>query len=157
MIRLFIIITILATIAGCQPSSFTKEEQQAVADSVRQTLHRYYEDINRAGLVAELPYLDSSSEFFWVPPGYAAPISYDTVVKIIRQNALLFRNVNNVWDSLRINPLSKDLASYTGQLHSITTDTSGRISRYFLIETGLVIKRNDGWKLLNGQTAVSAQ
>jgi hypothetical protein len=37
-------------------------------------------------------------------------------------------------------------------LHSVVTDTSGKTSHHVLVETGTLIKRKGGWKLLNGQT-----
>ena len=155
MRRTRLIIFFLLAITACrESSSFSKEEQRSVIDSVRQTLHNYYTDITRSGLTAEFTYLDSSNEFFWVPPGYSHAISYDSTANFIRRNAPLFSHINNVWDSLRIIPLTKELATYTGKLHSAMTDTSGKTSTFSLIETGLMIKRKDGWKLLNGQTAV---
>jgi hypothetical protein len=36
-------------------------------------------------------------------------------------------------------------------------DTSGKTNAFILVETGLVIRRADGWKLLSGQTALVAQ
>jgi len=151
---LFFILFLLAVNACQSPPEFTKEDQQNVADSVRQTLMNYNSDINRSGLTAEFLYLDSSNDFFWVPPGYVAPITYDSVTNYIRQSAPLFRHINNTWDSLRVIPLTKELASYTGRLRSVMTDTSGRITSYFLIETGTMIKRTGGWKLLSGQTSL---
>jgi hypothetical protein len=144
---------LLIALFSCQPSSFSKADKQVVEDEVKQTLHQYYEDIKKSGLTAEFRYLDSSDIFFWVPPGYDAPISYDSVVSYIQQSAPLFRSVVNEWDSLRVVPLTKELASYTGKLHSTITDTTGVTESYSLIETGVLIKRNDGWKLLHGQTA----
>jgi hypothetical protein len=154
MFRL-IFVFFLIVIASCHaPSTFTKEEQRSVTNSVREALNNYYDDINKKGLMGEISHLDSSGEFFWVPPGYTSAISYDSVIRFVKQNAPLFKTINNVWDSVRIIPLSKELATYTGKIHSTMTDTSGRTSTYFLIETGILIKRKDGWKLLNGQTAL---
>ena len=155
MLRPILIILLLWPVISCHQSSLlSKEEQRSLADSVRQALHNYYNAINSSGLIAELPYLDSSDEFFWVPPGYSSPISYDSVIAFIKQNAPHFTKINNTWDSLRIIPLTTELVSYTGKIHSAMTDTSGKTSSYSLIETGLVIKRKNGWKLYNGQTAI---
>jgi hypothetical protein len=153
MTRLFSLV-ILLTLAACtSSSSFSEEDKQTVATDVRQTLYKYYEDIQALGLKAELSYLDSSKDFFWVPPGYDEHISYDSVVQFIKQNAPLFQTVSNKWDTLRVIPLTNELASYTGTLLSTVTDTMGITETYPLIETGLMIKRSNGWKLLNGQTA----
>lgn len=143
----------LSLIACQSSSSFSTDDKKTVTNDVRQTLYKYYDDINQSGLLAELPYLDSSADFFWVPPAYADPISYSDVATYIRQAAPVFRNVVNKWDTLRITPLTKELASYTGKLSSTITDSSGITETHLLIETGLMIKRKDGWKLLNGQTS----
>lgn len=145
---------ICLSLLACQSSSsFSAADKKTVTDEVRQTLNSYYEDINQSGLMAELPYLDTSADFFWVPPAYADPISYAEVEMYIKRTAPVFQSVNNRWDTLRITPLAKNLASYTGKLRSTITDTSGTTETYFLIETGLLIRRDNGWKLLNGQTS----
>jgi hypothetical protein len=150
---LFACLTTL-TLVACQSSAeLTKAEKQTVIDDAGKMLQSYYDDIAVSGLMAEFPYLDSSADFFWVPPGFSNAISYDSVAIYIRQNALLFSKVINKWDTLHITPLTNQLASYTGVLHSTITDTSGVTETYSMIETGLLIKRDDKWKLLNGQTA----
>lgn len=153
MLRLFAFAGLLLFAACSSSSTFSEEDKQTVATDVRKTLHQYYEDIHVSGLMAEIPYLDSSKDFFWVPPGYDEHIPYDSVVHFIKQNASLFQTISNKWDTLRIIPLTKELASYTGTLLSTVTDKTGITETYPLIETGLMIKRNNGWKLLNGQTA----
>jgi hypothetical protein len=150
--RTAILFISLCMMACNSTDSLTKEERQSVTDSVRATLHRYYEDIRRYGLMAEFGYLDSSAEFSWHPPGYSTSISYDSIAKIIRQNALAVREADNSWDSLHVTPLTNQLATYYGRILSVITDTSGKSDIYILIETGHVIKRADGWKLLNGKT-----
>jgi len=45
------------------------------------------------------------------------------------------------------------VAQFYGTITMQTTDTAGTITTGHLVETGLVIKRSDGWKLLNGQSA----
>jgi hypothetical protein len=148
-----VILFISWCIIACNSSdSFTKEERQAVTDTVRATLHRYYDDIKQNGLIAEFAYLDSSAEFSWHPPGYGGFIQYDSVAKVIRQNAGAIRMADNSWDSLTITPITKQLASYSGGIRSVVTDTAGNTDVYILTEKGQVIKRADGWKLLNGTT-----
>jgi hypothetical protein len=132
----------------------TSEEEQDIINSIQQMLNNYYKDISKEGLTAEFNYLDNSPDFFWVPPGYSTAISYDSVAKILKLNAPLFRSVDNAFDTLRITPLNRESAIYTARLSSIMTDTSGVVSKLLLVETGVLIKRNDGWKLLSGQTSV---
>lgn len=153
-----VILSFLA-VASCEqaPGIFSTAEKSAIAKDIRATLDQYYAEIRSNGLTAEFRYLDNSPDFFWVPPGYSSAISYDSVSVVLNQNAPLFKSIDNVWDSLRIIPLSKELASYTGRLRSTMIDTTGKVSHLILVETGFLIKREDGWKLLNGQTAIVGQ
>ena len=146
---------LLLFLASCRTySAWSPDERQAVAKEVQTVLENYHHAINKQGLIGELPYLDSSSDFFWVPPGYATAIDYDSVVHFIRRNAPAFTLIDNSFDTLVAIPLSREIATYTARIRSLMKDTTGGISSVTLIETGNLIKRRDGWKLLNGQTAV---
>jgi SnoaL-like domain len=149
---------ILLTIVSCrQSTTLTENEKVRIVEDVRHTLDDYYSDIGKAGLTAEFQYLDNTSDFLWVPPGYPGSISYDSVATVLKHNAPKFRSVNNFFDTLRIIPLSEEYATYTGRLNSTMTDTTGKTITFSLVETGVLIKRKDGWKLLNGQTSVLNQ
>jgi hypothetical protein len=154
--RQFTVLLLMAFISCRLPSTFTSEEKQAVTDSVRTTLTRYYEDIKREGLLAEFKYLDSSADFHWLPPGYAQPITYDSVANFIRAAAPLYKAIDIKWNRLDIGPVSSDTASYEGELRSSMTDTSGKTNAVTLTEKGRVIKRKDGWKLLDGETRIAS-
>lgn len=132
----------------------SEKQKETIAAEVREMLQQYDDDIRKNGLLAEFAYLDSSDEFFWVPPGYSSSLSYDSVATIIRQNAATFRLVDNVWESLRVIPHSETLATFTGTISSKMVDTAWIAMNVSLIETGLAVKRADGWKMLSGQTAV---
>jgi hypothetical protein len=142
-------------VAACTSSdTLSEKERVEIVREAKETLDKYYDDIRKEGLTAEFRYLDNSAEFFWVPPGYSSPLSYDSVAKILNQNAPLFRSINNSFDTVTIVPLTKELATYSGRLKSIVTDTAGAVTSFSLIETGILINRNDGWKLLSGQTSI---
>lgn len=151
------ILSLLTIISCTQPSTLSEAEKATITADVTLTLKNYYADIKKSGLTAEFDYLDQSADFFWVPPGYSAAISYDSVAAVLRQNAPNYLSINNAFDTLKIIPLSKELASYTGRLHSTMIDTAGIATTFSLVETGLLIKRKDGWKLLHGQTALVNQ
>lgn len=153
-IRLYFLISLLFLFSCHQPSDLTPDEKIRITGEIRQTLNNYFDDIRKSGLSAEFKYLDSSENFFWVPPGYSESQSYAIIAKAIRENTLKFKSVDNSFEKLVIHPLSKDLASYSGQINSILTDTSGQIIRFSLVESGVLIKRVDGWKLQSGQTSV---
>jgi hypothetical protein len=131
-----------------------RSQKGTVMVDVQQTLEQYYADIKKEGLLAEFKYLDSSENFFWVPPGYNRALSYDSIAAIIKWIAPSLKSVENSFDTLRIIPLSEELATYTGRLRSVSTDTSGKVTTTQLVETGILIKRPAGWKLLSGQTSV---
>ena len=144
--------------AACeQPAALTEEDRIKVNADVRQMLNQYDDDIRKNGLSAEFKYLDNSPDFFWVPPGYTSALSYDSVVTIIKENAAIYPQVDNTWDTLAIYPLTNRLASFTGKVNSNITDIDGNKMHFTLIETGMTIKREDGWKILHGQTAVLEQ
>lgn len=148
-----VLLVLLAS--GCNtPSSFTEAEQQRVTAEVDSMLHAYLDAMREGGLEAEFDYLDSTDAFFWVPPGYDSWISYDSVAAVLRAMAPTLRSTDYRWKSLRIDPISEDRAIYTGTLTGALTDTSGQVTNLSMIETGTVIRREDGWKLLNGQSAL---
>lgn len=149
------VVFLLLACSCAEPGQFLEQRQKkAISDSIRQTLTNYFEDIRNQGLGAEFKYLDSSSDFFWVPPNYRSPISYDSVAVILKRYTPVYTSTDNSWEILMINPINDKLASYSGRIHSVTSDTSGKITNFTLVETGLVVKRRTGWKLLNGQTSV---
>ena|SRR5688572_12549129 len=148
------VLTLLIVVSCNSPETLTENDRIEIAKDVKQTLNNYYNDIRKEGLKAEFRYLDNSKDFFWVPPGYSSPLSYDSVVAILNQNAPLFESIDNSFDTLSIIPLSKDLVTYTGRLNSVMIDTAEKVTTVTLIETGILIKRKDGWKLLSGQTSL---
>ena len=142
------------TISCSQPETLSETERAEIILAAKATLNNYYNDIRKEGLRAEFRYLDNSKEFFWVPPGYTSPISYDSVAAILNQNAPLFKSIDNSFDTVNIIPLSRELVTYTGRLHSVMIDTAEKSNTVTLMETGILIKRKDGWKLLSGQTFI---
>lgn len=157
MIRQLLSITliVLLSMSACQQADkLTKSEQNEIRDEVRKMLDDYFSVIRSRGMMGEFGYLDNSPEFFWVPPGYSSWISYDSVAAVLKTNAPVFTLVDNVWDSLRVDPLTREFATYTGTLHGTMIDTAGKVTKVSAIETGVVVKRNDGWKLLRGQTSL---
>ena len=154
MKQLLCICTILILIS-CENAqkqiSFDKEQ---ITKDIEQMLLDYHRDINKDGLTAEFLYLDNSSDFFWVPPGHRSAINYDSVRTILNKNAKSLSTVKFQWDTLQIFPLSDKIANYTGIVNAQTIDTSGIESNVLIIESGTLIKRGDGWKLLSGQSAI---
>lgn len=138
----------------CQPPTPEKSSSpELVIEEVTEMLHQYHQAMEEGGLETEFEYLDDSDEFFWVPPGFKSALDYDSVATILRANDKTIESIVLTWDSLHVIPLRSDLAQYYGTINSSVMDTARVITESLLIETGLVIKRADGWKLLSGQSA----
>ncbi len=129
-------------------------DKEGIIKEIEVMLSDYHADINKNGLTAEFTYLDKSQDFFWAPPGYTSALNYDSVQTILLQNAKSLKLVKFQWDTLKIFPLSNKIANYTGIVNGITIDTVGVESKVSIIESGTIIKRSNGWKLLNGQSAI---
>ena len=121
-------------------------------EDIHQMLDAYHKDISEEGLTAEFKYLDKSSDFFWVPPGYNTALTYDSVKNILETNSKAFHSVKFQWDTLQIFPLTNEIANYSGIVSGLMIDTAGIESNVSIIESGTIIKRENGWKLLNGQS-----
>ncbi|UII81341.1 hypothetical protein [Flagellimonas sp. CMM7] len=127
--------------------------EELIINEIQQMFDDYHKDIRLQGLTGELKYLDNSKDFFWVPPGYNSALSYDSVKTILEKNAKAFSRIEFQWDTLRIIPISNEVASYSGIVEGTMIDTSGIKSMMRIIESGTVIKRTTEWKLLCGQSA----
>ena len=141
---------------GCQSAVMEFDEAEVHAE-VLQTLQDYATAVSEKGLLGEFPYLDNSDEFFWVPPGYLSRIDYDSVESHLNRSAGQFSSVLFEWNDLKIYPLAQNLASYTGQVTSRMTDLDGSESSFPMLETGIMRKRADGWKIMQGQSRMKDQ
>jgi len=125
----------------------------SIKSEVREMLHSYHQSIKEFGLIGEFEYLDHSAEFFWVPPGYQTALTYDSVESILKQSAKGFKSAEFSWDTLRLSVLSPSIVNYTGIVSGTMIDTSDVVTEVSIIESGTIIKRPNGWKLLSGQSA----
>ena len=155
MIKQIFGIVILMTLTSCsQTDKLNESEKELIINDVIEMFGNYHNDIRQDGLTAEFKYLDQSTDFFWVPPGYKSALSYDSVRQILEINAKSFQAIEFNWDTLQVFPLSDKIANYSGIVKGSMIDTSGIKSSVIIIESGTVIKRSDGWKLLSGQSAI---
>lgn len=128
--------------------------KEAIRLEVISTLNDYFADIKAGGLTAGSAYLDNSHEFFWVPPGFNSPISYDSVIAIHHAKSGTFSQMVFEWDTLQVFPINHQFANYTGIVNGKMTNNIGKITKVVMIETGTMVKRANKWKFLNGQSAV---
>jgi hypothetical protein len=155
MVRYYFAVIIILLLDSCvQPEQLNDAEKDIIISDVKEMFNNYHSDIKKEGLTAEFKYLDQSSDFFWVPPGYNSALDYDSVYSILVKNAKMFSEVIFAWDTLQIFPLTEEIANYSGIVEGSMTDTSGIVKAVLIIESGTVVKRSEGWKLLSGQSAV---
>ena len=145
---------IIGLVNSCQVQPKTNVyDSDAVKSEVTQMFDVYHKAIDENGLLGEFEFLDTSANFFWVVPGSTAAIDIDSVKTILAATAPKFVQVHFHWQTLDIFPLSNTLANFTGITKGSMKDTSGVDTQVAIIESGTVIKRSDGWKLLSGQSA----
>ncbi len=155
MVRYYFAVVIIMFLNSCnQPEQLNGAEKDIIISDVKEMFNHYHSDIKKDGLTAEFKYLDQSSDFFWVPPGYNSALDYDSVYSILVNNAKMFSEVIFEWNTLQIFPLTEEIANYSGIVEGSMTDRSGIVNAVIIIESGTVVKRSDGWKLLSGQSAV---
>ena len=153
MRNLYSLLIFLLTLSCNNQSNNQNSDTNSVRNEIKSAIDSYYNDIRKDGMLAELKYMDSSSQFFWVPPGYLNYTGYDSIAAAIRRNAASFTSVNNRYDSLLIIPLTSKYANFVMRTISTTIDTAGDTSRAAFIESGVMVRRDGGWKFLSGQTS----
>lgn len=145
---------LILTLFNCKHKAeiLNQNNKEIIEREIRQMFNNYHNDIKKDGLKAEFKYLDNSSDFFWVPPGYDSALSFDSVKTILLLNSKFIHSIEFSWDTLQVFPLTNIIANYSGIVNGIMIDTSNTKSTFKIIESGTLIKRKDGWKLLNGQS-----
>lgn len=155
MTKIIFILIFLPIFFSCSPQEQKSlKGNDEISLEVQKALNNYFDDIRKNGMLAEFNWFDDSGDFYWVPPLYRSPLSYDSVRTILEQNAKGNRSADLEWKTLKILPLAENIANYTGTIDATMIDSAGVSTTIHLIETGTVVKRKNGWKLLCGQTAV---
>lgn len=140
--------------SSCEPTiTNPKENKKSDTKEIRDFLHAFHTAVNQYGLKAEFNYLDSTDDFYWIPPGYSKALNYDSFKSILNLSDEGIRQVNFEWDQLNVQLLTENIASFNGVVKGTITDTSNITINVHQIESGTLIKRKNGWKLLNGQSS----
>jgi hypothetical protein len=100
--------------------------------------------------------MDSSDAFFWVFPPDTGAVSRAMLADGLRTELESYPSIEGRWLSLRVEPLTATLASYTGVFEQVATTVGGDVVTTHGIETAVVVLRDDGWKFLSGQTTLRA-
>ncbi|GAA3637771.1 hypothetical protein [Flavivirga jejuensis] len=148
--KTFLLFTITFNSYG--QKALSSERKEAISLEIQQMFDNYHSDITTKGIISEFKYLDDSSDFFWVPPGYEKTLDYDTIKSILTTNSKVLNFIEFSWESIKIFPITNKIANYSGVVKCVQVDTSNNPLTFKLIESGTLIKRKDGWKFLSGQS-----
>ena len=143
---------IIILVLGCKKERTKKLDKTQIVSEIEIMFNDYHEAIKQNGLPAEFDYLDNSNDFFWIPPGYKSTVKYDSIKAILIENNKSIQSISFEFETLEIFPLTPEIANYSGIVKGEMLDTSNVTSNFKIIESGTLIKRADGWKLLNGQS-----
>lgn len=144
---LFIILVL-----GCKKEETKELDKAQIIGEIEIMFNDYHDAIKQNGLPAEFEYLDDSEDFYWVPPGYQSAIKYDSIKAILIQNNKSIQSIAFEFERLEVFPLTSEIANYSGIVKGKMTDTAQVTSTFKIIESGTLVKRKNGWKLLNGQS-----
>jgi hypothetical protein len=153
--RCLLFLVVLITLIGCKEQLNDSKQildKEYLSTEILEMFDAYHAAIKENGLKAEFDFLDDSSDFFWVPPGYSSPQSYDQVKNVLLENDKAISSIEFKFDDIQIYPLSNSIANYSGIVSGKMIDTTGVLSTFKIIESGTLVKRKTGWKLLNGQS-----
>ncbi len=153
--RLFYFLVIFITFMNCKEEVNTSKQlldKEQISTEILQMFDAYHAAIKENGLKAEFDFLDNSSDFFWVPPNYNSQQSYNQVKNVLIENDKAITSIEFKFDTIQVYPLSDSIANYTGIVSGKMVDTASTLSTFKIIESGTLIKRKSGWKLLNGQS-----
>ena len=154
VMKLISLISLFLILISCQFNTKNdKFDTNVVSTEARLMLENYHKDINQYGLMSEFKYLDSTKNFFWIPPGYKTPLDFDSVRSILTKTSKSLKTVFFKMEDLKLHPLSKKYVNYSATIEGHIVDTSGNKSEVSIIESGILVKREDGWKLFSGQSA----
>lgn len=151
---LTILAAMLVVFSGCrQQANLTGTFQPSVVKSeVEDMLKAYTKSFNALDIDNTQKYIDDSEDFFWIYTPDKNPVNSDYVKKVIKKEIEKYRAIDIRFYYIRVNPLTENIAVYTGGWEEASENHKGDIEKFFGVETGVVIKRNGGWKFLNGQT-----
>lgn len=132
---------VVTFVASCQrPVSLTESQRMGIIKDVQQTLGGIFADMKTNGIASELKYFDNLPQFFWVIAPKPTQYSYEDIKAILEEENKYFTSVEGRWDSIRVEPLSPGLASYSATVHAAYTDTTGSITKYGEVQTGVLVQ-----------------
>jgi hypothetical protein len=152
-----IVLPVLSLTISCRShhARLSADKYKLVNDSVRQMTANIAADVSKNGPKAWLDYFEDTPDFFMANEGVlvfkdrqsAKTFILNTVVKIIPQIKLQ-------WSSIRIDPLSRDIASIGADFHEDQVTNTGAKLSYDGYFTGVAHFDGHHWKLRNAHWSI---
>ena len=149
----FLLITLIICVSACQTTQ-EKPDYSRIKKESEDMLKAFHEAVNASGIIAEFDFLDSSSSFYWTPPGYSYAIEYDSIKTILLETHNTLLSAHFKWDTLDVFPLTETYSNYRGVVSCQMTGADSSEQSFKVLESGTLVKRADGWKFLSGQSRV---
>ncbi len=155
----FIVARNTSLIISCQSNhaKLSTTETARVRDSVTLLTANIARDISAKGPIAWLKYFENSPAFFMASDGQLALRGYESVKTFILKT--LVQSIPDIklkWGHLRIDPLTKDLASIGADFHEDLTDATGKTLSFDGYFTGLAHYDGHNWKLRSLHWSIKA-
>lgn len=143
---------IFCIISSCTSNTelFAPKERSLVKDSVQLMAESIAKNISHEGPVVWLRYFEKGPDFFMASDGQLVFPNIDTATSFI--NNYLIKEMPKIelhWNSIRIDPLTPNLASISAVYHEDITDSSGKMTPHDGYFTGIAHQTSQGWKLHN--------
>ncbi|MCU0373181.1 MAG: nuclear transport factor 2 family protein [Ignavibacteria bacterium] len=127
-------------------------ERAEIVEAVKSMTSRYFEDFHANNVDTVLRHYDTSACFFWSITPDTIALKRSAMVTMHRHAIKDYAKFEGYWSNIQVEPLTKELAMYHGTYHVNTEDKGGKKGKITGVETGVMVKREDGWKYLAGQT-----
>lgn len=137
---------------GEKPLKMNEEEKSEIVKAVKDMTANYFRDFYTRSIDTVLSHYDTSSSFFWAITPDTIALKRSAMVTMHRHALKDYTKFDGYWSNIKVEPLTNELAMYHGTYHVNTEDKSGKKGTITGVETGVMVKREDGWKYLAGQT-----
>jgi hypothetical protein len=143
---------LLAFTCGEKPLTLSDNDKSDIVKAVKDMTSKYFMDFYTHNVDSVLRHYDTSACFFWAITPDTIAMKRSAMVTMHRHAVKDYTKFEGYWSDMRVEPLTNELAMYHGTYHVLTEDKDGHIGKIMGVETGIMIKREDGWKYLAGQT-----
>lgn len=148
---------IIGIVFICCSCNYNQGENDISRTQIREEISvmmgNYLTDLNKNGMESQMKYMDNSDDFRWTYSNYRRVYLFDDMAQQLNKSENEGYSAHLTFDELEIIPISENIANYTAKLSGFTK-FDGKNSDVSILESGTLIKRKDGWKFLNGQTAL---